>query len=148
MTGNLGDVMKESATIALQWVKSNCKTIGIDPDMFENNNVHVHFPEGAIPKDGPSAGITMATAIVSAFTGKAVTPKLAMTGEITLRGKVLPVGGIREKLLAARRAGAERVLLCCDNRRDVTEIPERYLEGLKIEYVDTVADVLEKVFGL
>lgn len=148
VTGNLGDVMKESATIALQWVKSNCKSIGIDPAMFENNNVHVHFPEGAIPKDGPSAGITMATAIVSAFTGKAVSPKLAMTGEITLRGKVLPVGGIREKLLAARRAGAERVLLCCDNRRDVSEIPERYLEGLKIEYVDTVADVLEKVFGM
>jgi ATP-dependent Lon protease len=147
LTGNLGDVMKESASIALQWVKANAEAFGIDNEKFEKYNVHVHFPEGAIPKDGPSAGITMATAIVSAFTGRAVRPNLAMTGEITLRGRVLPVGGIREKILAARRAGVTDVILSNDNRRDIADIPERYLEGLTMHHVDTVAEVINQALS-
>lgn len=143
LTGNLGDVMKESATIALSWVHAHADSLGISPDRFETLNFHVHFPEGAIPKDGPSAGITMATALVSALTGRPARHGLAMTGEITLRGQVLPVGGIREKLLAARRAGATDIILSSDNRRDVDDIPAAYLEGLNIRYVDTVADVVE-----
>ena len=143
LTGNLGDVMKESATIALSWVRAHADSLGISPDRFETLNFHVHFPEGAIPKDGPSAGITMATALVSALTGRPARHGLAMTGEITLRGQVLPVGGIREKLLAARRAGATDIILSSDNRRDVDDIPAAYLEGLNIRYVDTVADVVE-----
>lgn len=146
ITGNLGDVMKESATIAMQWVRANAESLGIDPETMDSRNVHVHFPEGAIPKDGPSAGITMATALVSAFTGKPVRKKLAMTGEITLRGDVLPVGGIREKLLAARRAGVTDVVLCEDNRRDVEDIPEAYMKGLTPHYVRTVSDVLREAF--
>jgi ATP-dependent Lon protease len=142
LTGNLGDVMKESASIALQWVKANADKFDIDPEKFEKYNVHVHFPEGAIPKDGPSAGITMATAIVSAFTGRPVKSNLAMTGEITLRGRVLPVGGIREKILAARRAGVTDVILSNDNRRDIADIPAHYLEGLTMHHVDTVAEVI------
>ncbi len=144
LTGNLGDVMKESASIALQWVKANANDLGIDNEMFEKHNIHVHFPEGAIPKDGPSAGITMATAIVSALTGRPVKSNLAMTGEITLRGRVLPVGGIREKILAARRAGVTDVILSNDNRRDIADIPAKYLEGLTMHHVDTVAEVIEQ----
>lgn len=141
ITGNLGDVMKESATIALQWVKSHAEALGIDVETFEKNNLHVHFPEGAIPKDGPSAGITIATAIASAFTGKPVREKIAMTGEITLRGRVLPVGGIKEKILAAKRAGIKTIVLCEDNRRDVEDIPSNYLTGLEFKYVRTMEEV-------
>jgi ATP-dependent Lon protease len=147
LTGNLGDVMKESASIALQWVKANADTFGIDNEKFEKYNVHVHFPEGAIPKDGPSAGITMATAIVSAFTGRPVKSNLAMTGEITLRGRVLPVGGIREKILAARRAGVTDVILSNDNRRDIADIPAHYLQGLTMHHVDTVTEVINQALS-
>lgn len=143
ITGNLGDVMKESATIALQWVKSHAAALGIDTEVFEKNNLHVHFPEGAIPKDGPSAGITIATAIASSFTGRIVRPKIAMTGEITLRGRVLPVGGIKEKILAAKRAGIDTIVLCEDNRRDVEDIPANYLKGLNFKYVKTVDEVID-----
>lgn len=143
VTGNLGDVMKESASIALQWVKSHAELCGISSDKFEQSNVHIHFPEGAIPKDGPSAGITMATALVSAFTGRRVKERIAMTGEITLRGKVLPVGGIKEKILAAKRAGIETIILSSENRKNVEDIPETYRKGLQFVYVDTVADVIE-----
>lgn len=147
LTGNLGDVMKESAAIAFEWVKAHAEVLGINMDMFEKFNIHIHFPEGAIPKDGPSAGITMATAIVSAFTNRPVRLKLAMSGEITLRGQVLPVGGIREKILAARRAGATDIILSEENRRDIDDINERYLTGLNIHYVETVGDVLDLAFG-
>lgn len=143
ITGNLGDVMKESATIALQWVKANATNLGIDPEMFEKNNLHIHFPEGAIPKDGPSAGITIATAITSIFTGRPVKDRIAMTGEITLRGKVLPVGGIKEKILAAKRAGINTIILSKVNRRDIEDIPERYRDGLDFVYVDTVMEVID-----
>lgn len=148
ITGNLGDVMKESASIALQWVKANADDLGIKDDEFEKRNVHIHFPEGAIPKDGPSAGITIATAIVSAFTRRSVMSRLAMTGEITLRGKVLPVGGIREKILAARRAGITSIILPAKNRIDVEEIPANYVEGLTFHYVDTVGRVMEIALGI
>ncbi len=144
ITGNLGDVMKESATIALQWVKANSAAIGIDTSRFEQNNLHVHFPEGAIPKDGPSAGITIATAIVSAFTGRKVAERIAMTGEITLRGKVLPVGGIKEKILAAKRAGIDTIILSSENRRDIEDIDRAYREGLSFVYVDTMSDVIAR----
>ncbi len=143
ITGNLGDVMKESATIALQWVKSHATAIGIDVAKFDNNNLHIHFPEGAIPKDGPSAGITIATAIASAFSGRKVRERVAMTGEITLRGKVLPVGGIKEKILAAKRAGIKTIVLSAENRRDIEEIPARYIDGLDFHYVDTAMDVID-----
>ena len=143
ITGNLGDVMKESATIALQWVKSHATAIGIDVAKFYNNNLHIHFPEGAIPKDGPSAGITIATAIASAFSGRKVRERVAMTGEITLRGKVLPVGGIKEKILAAKRAGIKTIVLSAENRRDIEEIPARYIDGLDFHYVDTAMDVID-----
>lgn len=142
LTGNLGEVMKESAVIALQYVKAHADTLGIDPEMFDNYNIHIHVPEGAIPKDGPSAGITMATSIVSAFTRKRVRERTAMTGEITLRGKVLPVGGIKEKILAAKRAGITDIIISEKNRRDVEDINSRYVEGLTFHYVDTVLDVL------
>ncbi len=142
LTGNLGDVMKESAVIALQYVKAHADTIGIPADMFDTYNLHIHVPEGAIPKDGPSAGITMATSIVSAFTGNKVRERTAMTGEITLRGKVLPVGGIKEKILAAKRAGITDIILSEENRRDVEDINERYLKGLTFHYVNTVLDVI------
>lgn len=143
LTGNLGDVMKESAAIALQYIKAHSKKLGIDPEIFGKYNVHIHVPEGAIPKDGPSAGITMATSLVSAFTGRKVRDKLAMTGEITLRGKVLPVGGIKEKILAAKRAGISQIILSQENRRDIEEINERYLKGLVFHYLDTIEDVLK-----
>ncbi len=143
LTGNLGDVMKESASIALQYLKAHAKKLGIDSELFNKYNVHIHVPEGAIPKDGPSAGVTMATSIASAFTGRKVKDKLAMTGEITLRGKVLPVGGIKEKILAAKRAGITDIILSEDNRRDIEDINARYLKGLKFHYVVTVEDVLK-----
>lgn len=143
ITGNLGDVMKESAAIALQWVKAHASQIGIDQSLFEKYNLHIHFPEGAIPKDGPSAGITIATAIVSAFTQRRVADRIAMTGEITLRGKVLPVGGIKEKILAAKRAGITDIILSSENRKNIEDIAPRYLEGLTFHYVDTVREVIE-----
>ncbi len=143
LTGNLGDVMKESAIIALQYVKAHADVLGIDAEKFDTYNLHIHVPEGAIPKDGPSAGITMATSIVSAFTGKKVRERIAMTGEITLRGKVLPVGGIKEKILAAKRAGITDIILSDENRRDVEDINERYVNGLTFHYVNTVLDVMK-----
>lgn len=143
LTGNLGDVMKESAAIALQYVKANAERLGIPAEKFTENNLHIHVPEGAIPKDGPSAGITMATSIVSAFTGRKVKEKTAMTGEITLRGKVLPVGGIKEKLLAARRAGIDHIIISSENRVDVEDIDQRYMNDMTFTYVDTVNDVID-----
>ena len=144
LTGNLGDVMKESATLALGYVKAHAKELHIKPDVFEKTAVHIHVPEGAIPKDGPSAGITMTTALVSAFTGRLVKPRIAMTGEMTLRGKVLPIGGVKEKLLAAKRAGITDIILCEDNRKDVAEIPEIYLKGLHLHFVHDINEVIEK----
>ncbi len=141
LTGNLGDVMKESAMIALQYVKSHADMLGIPYERFEKTDLHIHVPEGAIPKDGPSAGITMATSIASAFTGRKVAERLAMTGEITLRGKVLPVGGIKEKILAAKRAGITDIILSTENRKDVEDIAEKYRAGLTFHYVDTVSEV-------
>ncbi len=143
LTGNLGDVMKESATLALEYIKSHAKEIGIDENIFEERNIHVHVPAGAVPKDGPSAGITMVTSLVSSLTGRKVKKALAMTGEITLRGKVLPVGGIREKILAAKRAGIKEIILCSENRKDIEEIKKEYLKGLKFHYVDTIDEVLK-----
>lgn len=143
LTGNLGDVMKESAIIAYQYVKSHAEELGIPVEMFEKKSLHIHVPEGAIPKDGPSAGITMVTSIVSAFTGRKVAPRLAMTGEITLRGKVLPVGGIKEKILAAKRAGITEIVLCKVNQKDIEEIQPRYLEGLNFHYVTTIGEVID-----
>ena len=143
LTGNLGEVMKESATLALEYIKSRAKEIGIDEKMFEENDIHVHVPAGAVPKDGPSAGITMVTALVSALTGRKVKKAIAMTGEITLRGKVLPVGGIREKILAAKRAGIKEIILCSENKKDIDDIKKEYLKGLKFHYVDHIKEVLE-----
>src|SRR5690606_6857502 len=142
ITGNLGKVMKESATIALEYIKSNAEELKIDPEIFEKHNVHIHVPEGATPKDGPSAGITMLTSLVSLFTQRKVKKNLAMTGEITLRGKVLPVGGIKEKILAAKRARIKEILLCEDNKRDIEEIKPEYLKGLTFHYVKDMSDVL------
>ncbi|MDB2630134.1 endopeptidase La [Flavobacteriaceae bacterium] len=153
MTGNLGKVMKESATIALEYIKSNAEKLGLKQEIFEKYNVHIHVPEGATPKDGPSAGITMLTSLVSLFTQRKVKKSLAMTGEITLRGKVLPVGGIKEKILAAKRARIKEILLCEENKRDIDEIKPEYLKGLTFHYVKEMSDVLalaltkEKVKG-
>ncbi len=143
ITGNLGKVMKESATIAMEYIKANADELGINPDIFDSYNVHIHVPEGATPKDGPSAGVTMLTSLVSLFTQRKVKKSLAMTGEITLRGKVLPVGGIKEKILAAKRAHIKEILLCEDNKRDINEIKPEYLKGLKFHYVKEMRDVLE-----
>jgi ATP-dependent Lon protease len=143
ITGNLGTVMKESATIAMEFIKSNAKELDLDPDIFEKYNVHIHVPEGATPKDGPSAGVTMLTSLVSLFTQRKVKKSLAMTGEITLRGKVLPVGGIKEKILAAKRARIKEILLCEDNRRDIEEIKPEYLKGLTFHYVSDMNDVIK-----
>jgi len=143
ITGNLGKVMKESATIALEYIKSYSEEFGIDPEVFGKYNVHIHVPEGATPKDGPSAGITMLTSLVSLFTQRKVKRHLAMTGEITLRGRVLPVGGIKEKILAAKRAGIKEVILCADNRKDVEEIKPEYLKGLKFFYVRQMHEVID-----
>lgn len=148
LTGNLGDVMKESASTALSYIKANAERLGIEPDTFDKTDIHIHVPEGAIPKDGPSAGITMLTAITSVFKKKQVKPFLAMTGEITLRGKVLPVGGIKEKLLAAKRSGIKEVMLCEDNRRHVEQIPQAYLKGMKFIYVNHMSEVLENTLGI
>lgn len=145
-TGNLGDVMKESAMIAYQYLKSHPKLLGIEPDVFQKTDVHVHVPEGAIPKDGPSAGITMVSAMASAFTKKKVKAELAMTGEMTLRGKVLPVGGIKEKILAAKRAGVKTIILSAENEKDIKDIKEIYIKGLSFKYVNTMEDVLSFIF--
>ncbi|MCF8380499.1 MAG: endopeptidase La [Bacteroidales bacterium] len=142
LTGNLGDVMKESATIALEYIKSHASQLNINPDIFENWNIHVHVPEGAIPKDGPSAGITMATSLASAITQRKVRKNLAMTGETTLRGKVLPVGGIKEKILAAKRAGITDILISKDNQKDIEEIKDIYKTGLNFHYIENVLEVL------
>jgi ATP-dependent Lon protease len=142
ITGNLGKVMKESATIAMEYIKSNAEAFDLDPAIFEKYNVHIHVPEGATPKDGPSAGVTMLTSLVSLFTQRKIKKSLAMTGEITLRGKVLPVGGIKEKILAAKRARIKEILLCSENRRDIEEIKPEYLKGLTFHYVSDMSDVL------
>ena len=146
LTGNLGQVIKESATLAMQWLKANYESLGINAELFDKNDVHIHFPEGAVPKDGPSAGITLVTSLASTFTKRKVRAKLAMTGEITLRGKVLPVGGIKEKILAAKRAGITDIMLCAENSKDIREIPANFLEGLNFHYVNTISEVLD--FGL
>jgi ATP-dependent Lon protease len=143
ITGNLGDVMKESAMLAMEYIRSHAEELDIDPEVFENWNTHIHVPEGAIPKDGPSAGITMITSLASAYTQRKVKANLAMTGEITLRGKVLPVGGIKEKILAAKRAGIKEIILSAENKKDVEEIKPSYLKGLKFHYVDDVKEVLD-----
>ncbi|MDE6695899.1 MAG: endopeptidase La [Muribaculaceae bacterium] len=143
LTGNLGDVMKESATLALQYVRAHAEQLGIKEEAFTENNAHIHVPEGAIPKDGPSAGITIVTSLVSAFTGKKVRDKLAMTGEMTLRGKVLPVGGIKEKILAAKRAGITNIVLSEENRRDVEDIEPVYIKGIEFHYVKNISEVLD-----
>lgn len=143
LTGNLGTVMKESAATAYTYLQANAKKIGIEVEMFKKKNVHIHVPEGAVPKDGPSAGITMLTALTSAFTGKKVKPFLAMTGEITLRGQVLPVGGIKEKVLAAKRAGLKEIILCWQNEKDIQEINPEFIKGMVFHYVKTMQQVLE-----
>lgn len=143
VTGNLGDVMKESATIALAYLKSNAEELGIDPKLFTSYDINIHVPQGAIPKDGPSAGITLLTALTSLFTQKRVAAKLAMTGEITLRGKVLPVGGIKEKILAAKRAKITTIVLCDKNRKDIEEIEDHYLKGMTFHYVGEMREVLD-----
>lgn len=143
ITGNLGKVMKESATIALEYIKGNAEELGIDPEILEKYNVHIHVPEGATPKDGPSAGITMLTSLVSLFTQRKVKKNIAMTGEITLRGKVLPVGGIKEKILAAKRAHIKEIILCEENKRDIEEIKEEYLKGLTFHYVKEMGEVIK-----
>jgi ATP-dependent Lon protease len=142
LTGNLGDVMKESATIALEYIKAHADLLDINPEIFKNWNIHLHVPEGAIPKDGPSAGITMAVALASAITQRKVMKNLAMTGEITLRGKVLPVGGIKEKILAAKRAGIKEIILSQENEKDIDEINPVYIKGLTFHYVKDVKEVL------
>lgn len=142
MTGNLGTVMKESATLALEYIKSNAERLGIGPDVISNYNVHIHVPEGATPKDGPSAGVAMLTSLVSSFVQRRVKKSLAMTGEITLRGRVLPVGGIKEKILAAKRANIKEIILCHENKRDIDEIKAEYLEGLTFHYVKEMSEVL------
>lgn len=143
LTGNLGNVMKESASTALTWLEANAKKAGIDPAIFNKKDAHIHIPEGAVPKDGPSAGITMMTSLASAFTGRKIKPYLAMTGEITLRGQVLPVGGIKEKVLAAKRSGIKEIIMCYINEKDVAEINPEFIKGIKFHYVKTMIQVLE-----
>ncbi|HJG78664.1 endopeptidase La [Phocaeicola barnesiae] len=143
LTGNLGDVMKESAMLALEYLKAHSHLLNLPTEVFDNWNIHIHVPEGAIPKDGPSAGITMVTSLASALTQRKVKPNLAMTGEITLRGKVLPVGGIREKILAAKRAGIKEIILCEENRKDIEEIQPIYVQGLTFHYVKDIKEVLQ-----
>jgi ATP-dependent Lon protease len=143
LTGNLGNVMKESADTAFTYLQSNAKKIGVDPILFTTKSIHVHVPEGAVPKDGPSAGITMLTALTSAFTGRKVKPYLAMTGEITLRGQVLPVGGIKEKILAAKRAGMKEIIMCWQNEKDVNEIDKTFIKGVQFHYVKNMQQVLD-----
>ena len=148
LTGNLGDVMKESATTALSYIKANFEKLGIKEEILSNSDVHIHVPQGAIPKDGPSAGITMLTALTSAYKGKKVKDAIAMTGEITLRGRVLPVGGIKEKMLAAKRSGIKKVILCSENEKHVKQIPADYLKGLDFIYVDHASEVLHHALGI
>ena len=148
LTGNLGDVMKESATTALSFIKAHGDVLGIDAATFENTDIHIHVPEGAIPKDGPSAGITMLTSLASAFKKKPVKSHTAMTGEITLRGKVLPVGGIKEKVLAAKRAGIKQIILSTANKRHVAEIKPEYIEGMTFVYVDRMEEVLQQALDI
>jgi ATP-dependent Lon protease len=143
LTGNLGDVMKESAALALEYLRSHASHWDIPENAFEEYSVHIHVPEGAIPKDGPSAGITMVTSLASAFTRRKVRKSLAMTGEMTLRGKVLPVGGIKEKILAAKRAGIKDIILCRENKKDIDEIKETYVKGVKFHYVEDIKEVLK-----
>jgi ATP-dependent Lon protease len=143
LTGNLGNVMKESASTALSYLQANAKKYNIDPELFQKKTVHVHVPEGAVPKDGPSAGITMFTSLASAFSGRRVKPFLAMTGEITLRGQVLPVGGIKEKVLAAKRSGLKEIMLCWQNEKDVTEIDSEFIKGVSFHYVKNMQQVLD-----
>ena len=147
LTGNLGDVMKESASTALSYIKAHCTSLGIEAEAFEHTDIHIHVPEGAIPKDGPSAGITMLTAITSALKNKPVKSHLAMTGEITLRGKVLPVGGIKEKVLAAKRSGITEIMMCEENRRHVEQIPAEYIKGINFIYVSKMDQVIENALG-
>jgi ATP-dependent Lon protease len=143
MTGNLGQVMKESASTAITYLQSNAQKLGLDGELFIKKNIHVHVPEGAIPKDGPSAGVTMMTSVASAMTGRKVKPFLAMTGEITLRGQVLPVGGIKEKVLAAKRAGLKEIILCWQNEKDIAEIDPPFIKGIKFHFVKTMQQVLD-----
>ena len=142
MTGSLGDVMKESATLALQYIKAHAEELGIDPAFIEGHDIHIHVPAGAVPKDGPSAGVTIVTSLASSLTGRKVKKALAMTGEITLRGKILPVGGIREKILAAKRAGIKEIILCSQNKKDIDDIKKEYIKGIKFHYVDHIREVL------
>jgi ATP-dependent Lon protease len=144
LTGQLGDVMKESAMAALSYIKANADKYGIDYLMFKETDIHVHVPEGAIPKDGPSAGITMATAIISALIKKPVRSDVAMTGEITITGRVLPIGGLKEKLLAARRAGIKKVILCSKNKADVSRIDSKIIRSLEIVYVNNIEQVIKE----
>jgi ATP-dependent Lon protease len=143
LSGQLGDVMKESAVTALSYLKTHAEEIGIDYRVFSSYDLHIHVPQGAVPKDGPSAGITMLTSMASIYTQRKVKPNTAMTGEITLRGKVLPVGGIKEKILAAKRAGIKDIIMCYRNRKDVEEVGAEYTKGLTFHYVDYVPEVLE-----
>jgi ATP-dependent Lon protease len=142
LSGQLGDVMKESAMAALSYLKSNAEKLGIDHRIFEKYDLHIHVPAGAVPKDGPSAGITMLVSLASVFTQRKVKSKIAMTGEITLRGKVLPVGGIKEKILAAKRSGIKEIILCLKNQKDIDEIEKSYIADLKIHYVEHVDEVI------
>jgi ATP-dependent Lon protease len=146
MTGNLGDVMKESAQIAYQYIKAHPELTGMTYEEFAEKDIHVHVPEGAVPKDGPSAGITMVSSMVSAFRGQKVRSGIAMTGEMTLRGRVLPVGGIKEKILAAKRSGISTIVISEENRKDVEDIKEMYIKGLTFVYVKNIQDVIEAVF--
>ena len=143
LTGNLGNVMKESATTALTYLQANAKKLGVDAELFSKKNIHIHVPEGATPKDGPSAGITMLSALTSAFTGRKIKPFLAMTGEITLRGQVLPVGGIKEKVLAAKRSGLKEIIMCYQNQKDVEEIDSNFIKGIQFHYVKTMQQVID-----
>ena len=148
LTGQLGDVMRESAQTALSYIRTHARELGIEPNFFEKHDVHIHVPAGAIPKDGPSAGITMATALASLLTGRCVKPRLAMTGEITLSGRVLPVGGIKEKVLAAHRAGIETVILPSRNKKDLIEdVPQQVREQMRFVFVDTIDEVLKEALA-
>ena len=146
MTGNLGDVMKESAQIAWQYIKAHPELAGITTEQFMEKDIHLHVPEGAVPKDGPSAGLTMVSSMVSALRGQAVKEGIAMTGEMTLRGRVLPVGGIKEKILAAKRAGVHTIVISEENRKDVEDIKDIYIKGLIFVYVKTISDVIDYIF--
>ena len=146
LTGKLGDVMKESALTALSYVRSVGKAYKVAPEFFKENDFHIHVPEGAVPKDGPSAGITMATAILSAVTNKKIDPLVAMTGEITLRGRVLPIGGLKEKILAAKNAGIKKVLVPFENQKDVEEVSDEIKEGVEIIFVETMEQVIKQAF--